>query len=268
MSDFTVSESLPASETWGVSAAASGGTVVTGAGANAWGSWTELKSSTGIAATFLIVTAADPNGGNQIDVDIGVGASGSEVTVVQALFLRSDGNLRNTSAVYALPIAIPSGSRVSARIRGATASRTARVTIQAFAGASPISSFRGLDSIGGAYIATNGYTNNTKGGWTQIVAATTRAYRAIHVAWGLIDFVSGQTSMMLLDVGLGASGSEVVVVPDLYTTAANVSAVTHNQTPNAFIPGGIPAGTRVAVRGQVTAGNASRYMTAFVYGYY
>ena len=89
----------------------------------------------------------------------------------------------------------------------------------------------------------------------------------MHVVGGLIDFVAGQTSTALLDLGIGAAGSEVVAVPDLHLTAYDLSGASHNTYQQAFVPGAVAVGTRLSYRGQVSAGNAARYVVMLVYGY-
>ncbi len=266
MSDFCVSGGFPKCETWGVVSGSSAGTTVSSSTANVYGSWAELKAATGIEATYLVVTIADPNGGNQIDVDIGVGAAGSETVIAEALFLRADGYVRNNGMTYSIPVRVPSGSRVAARMRGAAASRSCQVSVRAFASDSPHASFQRLDLIGNAYVATTGYSAHTKGGWNQIVAAS-NAYKALHVVFGLIDFVSGQTSAALMDIGIGAAGNEVAAVPDLHVTAHDLSGASHNTYQNTIISGSIPASTRLSFRAQVSAGSSSRYAFMALYGY-
>ena len=147
MSDFGVIGGIPMSESWGVVSGSSGGTTVSSTTANVYGSWVQLKASTGLEATSLIVTIADPNGGNEINVDIGIGGSGSEVVIAESLFLRADGYLRNNGMTYSLPLRVPAGSRVAARMRGADASRSCQVSVRALAGDTPTGAFQRLENI-------------------------------------------------------------------------------------------------------------------------
>lgn len=266
MSDFGVVGGLPNRESWGVVAGSTAGTTISSTTAATYGSWVELKASTGIEATHLIVTIADPNGADQIDVDIGIGAAGSELVIAEALFMRADGYVRNNGMTYSIPLRVPAGVRVAARMRGAAASRSCKVAVLALAGDSPFGSFQKMEAIGGTYTVTTGYTAHTKGAWAQIVAAS-KYYKALHVVWGLIDYASNQTSTSLMDIGIGASGSEIVTIPDLHATAHNLPGASHNTYQSAFIPGALPANTRMSYRGQVSAGNALRYMFMLVYGY-
>ncbi len=266
MSDMLPSEGFPRNEIWGVSSGT--GTLLTGAAISVEGSWTELKASTSFDTTYIVVTLDDPNGGNALFVDLAVGASGSEVAIATDLFYRTDtsSHLRSSGMAYSMPIRIPSGSRVSARLMGASASRTLRVAIQAFGGAGILPSYQGIESIGGTYSTASG--SGSKGSWAQLLASTPREYKALHISWGTIEFNSGQSTVSLIDIGVGGSGSEIVLVPDLFSAASNVSGVCFNSYRMAFIPGRIPAGTRISFRSQVATSNGNRYVVVFVYGYY
>lgn len=268
MADFGINHATPKVESWGVnSSGASGGTTVSATTAGVYGSWVQLTAASGVAATHLIIVIADPNGGNEIDVDIGIGAAGSEVVVAQSLFLRADGYVRNNGMTYSVPIQIPINSRVSARMLGSAASRSCQVSVRAIAGPSAHASFSKMENLGGTYFNTAGYTANVKGAWNVLSASVPNDVKALHLTWGLIDFVSGQTSAALIDFGIGASGSETILVPDLHVTAHDLSGASHNTFQNAFFPSGLPAGTRLAFRAQVSAGSSSRYLFMAAHGY-
>lgn len=86
---------------------------------------------------------------------------------------------------------------------------------------------------------TNGAAN-TKGSWTQVVAATTDEWHGFYVQMTTTG-VSATNTARLVDIGIGAAGSEVVVVADM--------SMGHYSVPHAvFIPLLIPKGVRVAVR--------------------
>lgn len=266
MADFGNSYGTPNTESWGVnSSGASGGTTVSSTTEHTYGSWAQLKAASGIEATHLIVGIADPNGGSDIVVDIGIGGAGSEVVVAEALAVRGEGSLRNSGVDYSIPLRIPAGSRVSARMKGSAASRNCQVSVRAIAGPSPYSSFEKMEFVGSAAFATTGYTNNAKGAWSQMVASIPNDLKALHLLWANVDTSSGQSSAALMDFGFGVAGSEIVLVQDLHATAQGSTAgvIYHN----AFVPIGLPAGTRLAMRGQVSAGSSSRYLVMTAHGY-
>jgi hypothetical protein len=90
---------------------------------------------------------------------------------------------------------------------------------------------------------------NTKGAWTEITAATSASIR-----W-LVPLVVGNSTDTawvanhrgLIDIGVGGSGSEAVIVPDVGFGAFNNEAILHFPV---TVPVRIPAGTRLAARYQ------------------
>lgn len=91
-------------------------------------------------------------------------------------------------------------------------------------------------------------TAHTKGGWTQLIASTGARSLGILVALDNTAVANSNTSM-LLDIGIGASGSETVLIPDLaagYVLNENIS----NTFAAYYFPLFIPAGSRLAARSQ------------------
>lgn len=89
--------------------------------------------------------------------------------------------------------------------------------------------------------------SNAKGSWVQVIAST--AGDVIELAVTVIGASSSTAnSSMLLDIGIGAAGSETVLVADIpvgHTTSQGTGIAGFVR-----IPAYIPAGTRVAVRMQ------------------
>lgn len=56
--------------------------------------------------------------------------------------------------------------------------------------------------------------SGVKGSWAELIASTARAttWMLIHIA---SDFAVAQTFLSTFDIGIGASGSEVIELPDL-----------------------------------------------------
>lgn len=93
----------------------------------------------------------------------------------------------------------------------------------------------------------------SKSAWVELLASTD------HDSYGLLlmvnlSFTAGAGRNFVLDIGIGASGSEIVVIPDLICGMAN-------PYPNAlyfYFPLFVPAGSRVAVRSQANIANSFR----------
>lgn len=267
MSDWLPSGGFPRTETWGASTATSSGTTLAAnATANVYGSFSELIASTGIFARRIMLEIADASGAGALAIDIAIGASGSEVVIAEAVHAQMDGAGRNNAMSYVLPISVPAGVRVSARLKSEFGGRTVKVVARGVAGDDQVTSFQGMSYLGFRYTPTNGYSAHTKGAWAQLIASTARQYKALHVAWAALDFVASGTTSALMDLGVGAASSEVVLADNLLATGL-VGGLFGWQ--NALIEGSVSAASRLSFRGQVSvAGNASRFLGMYVHGYY
>jgi hypothetical protein len=95
---------------------------------------------------------------------------------------------------------------------------------------------------------------SNKGNWAQLIASTTSD------TYGLVICVNSNSASSasrntITDIGLGASGSEIVLVPDL--VSGNAAGYTLGGGWYYF-PIFIPKGTRIAARGQGTVTTAYR----------
>lgn len=87
---------------------------------------------------------------------------------------------------------------------------------------------------------------NTKGSWTELIASTARPANSM-----LVEISQGGVTVpadLLLDLAIGASGSEQIIIPDL--TVSNGSSLHYTRMSPLHIPLSIPAGTRIAARCQ------------------
>ena len=95
-----------------------------------------------------------------------------------------------------------------------------------------------------------------KGAWTQLIASTTAE------SYGLLICINSNTASnasrnTVLDIGIGASGSEVVIIPDLL--AGNAAAYTIGGSGIwYYFPVTIEAGARISARAQGTVATAFR----------
>jgi hypothetical protein len=99
-------------------------------------------------------------------------------------------------------------------------------------------------------------STNTKGSWTQLIASTTKK------VVGLVVSISAGGSTVcsyMLDIGTGASGSEAVLIPNLFTRYGSAYGW---KSHSIFIPVQIPAATRIAAR--VQSSSASAYVNVGV----
>lgn len=285
MADWPLASGFRA-ESFGAGARVPGGTTVTSsATAHTKGSWVQLDAATGFDASLLILDIAVQFQDTLYLIDIGIGASGSEQVLIPNLLVS-----QSTMVIprLVLPIAIPAGSRISARSQDNFGSSVSFISGMLLAGGfvNP-ASFNTITAYGPNIATSNGVTAdagataNTKGSWAQITASTTRDMRGLILSG--IRAVPG-TAMAadyanLVDIGVGASGSEQVLIPNIVfqasitTGGASGSPLVLSGLGTLFprfippIPCDIPAGSRLAVRQQSTTTNATDRTSAYaIYG--
>lgn len=86
---------------------------------------------------------------------------------------------------------------------------------------------------------------HTKGAWTQLVAATTYDFSGV-IVW--FDWADAAGREYMIDVGVGAAGSETVIVPNLaLSRCSTTDRLFHSCV---YLPISIPAGSRLSLRAQ------------------
>jgi hypothetical protein len=229
------------------------GTIITASGSNnTKGSYTTLIAATAHPAggMFIILGGANTSGGAYL-IDLAIGAAASEQIIVPDLFYHAQAD---STYMYAyLPISIPAGVRVSARVACSSASRTVRVNVVLVSGEAieAAATAYGTDAANsrGTQVTASGSTN-TKGSWTQLTAATTAEHK-----WCIVMMRSFSGQQAILDLGTGAGGSEQMVVPNMNLRDSS------SGDPVAYaFPLRIPKGTRVAARCAATVSSGAIYV--------
>lgn len=101
-------------------------------------------------------------------------------------------------------------------------------------------------------------TAKSKGAYTQVVGSVSRHIHAIQIN----PYGSDSRGNTIVDVAIGASGSEQVIVPDLaYSTFGSVQP-----GDPLLLPCQIPPGTRVALRIASTVSNGTEKVSVTLYG--
>lgn len=248
-------------------------TTVAGGTSNSEGSWTELVASTSYKADFLQVIIYGSAGNTRQElIDIGIGSSGSEQIVVENII--HSGRTRDlTGTIFSVPLTISTGTRIAARVQQwHSVSENFNIgiilgvgTLSGLAGLADVHSYGDVGSATTGTTVDPGSTANTKGSWTEIVSSTAHPIKAI--AMGLSNDASnvGSAAEWLFDIGIGGSGSEVVIAPNIY--GQRNENENHNSLPLQFVPVNIPAGSRLAVRSQCNITNATdRVIDVILYG--
>ena len=231
------------------------------------GSWAQIVASTDRPTQGMLVSVQNLNDLRML-LDIGVGASGSEKVLVPDLYLDFEVSV-SAGVGWAInpyiPIAVPKGSRLSARVQDGSVSLYdayvhLQLMAQGFLPSQPFSRCAAYGIVAASSRGTEvdpGPTANSKGDWVQFDADVDQDIRTILMEVGPagIDKPAGKRSW-LVDIGIGADGSEKVVVPDIMFGSDNFL---DNISPALVgpLPCHIPVGSRLAVRCQCAVNTAT-----------
>lgn len=244
-------------DSYGMDTALSRGTTVTSGSAHSVGSWVQLtpagglpRDANGIALTLTSDTRT------RAMFDIAVGATGSEIVVVEKLYHGGGQEIRNGETFY-LPLTLGKGSDVSVRAQSRLSSADFWVTIQAFSdGPEQDLLTRRVDALGTVLASTSGTivdpggTANQLGGWVEVVNSTARPYRALMAAFGIGDTTTTPNGKTLVELGIGASPNEVIIVQGI-SMAAELNR--DSWMPSFFhLPIAVPANSALSARSQST----------------
>jgi hypothetical protein len=247
-----------------------GSSATASATANTAGSWLQLFSNTAVAAGDTIqLFQIFGTGNNQVSgtdnsmlLDIGKGASGSEVLVAQDIAIGGLQNSGGFGPALHIPVRIEGATRIAIRVRAATASRVFTTTQIIISGAPSIVPFAdrlptSLDTMGTSTATSAGTAmTGASGTWTEITASTTKDFQAlVLVPSGPGSAGAGQTAYTYrLDLGIGPAGGEVPVASAYgNTSAAAFVANSLFASSNSIYGGFVPAGTRISVRHNLAA---------------
>ena len=226
-----------------------------------WGSWAQVIASTSsdlAGLTFAIDGVGLSATDTSMLLRVGLGAAGAEVELcrfaIGGAFIITGVGLTG-GLVVSLPVFIPMGTRIAVSNQALIASDTCRMAVFGHphtAGMTRPPSR--LVSIGTAAATSSGVALAAANTWYEATATTSEPFRAI----AAVPSLSGSTTVSDVgnttwDVGVGASGAEVVVASgsarpvdteQICTSGPPILAATH-----------IPAGSRLAVRvGATSAG--------------
>jgi len=117
----------------------------------------------------------------------------------------------------------------------------------------PIPSSTDVMPLASGVTVQSGYPAHTKGAWVELIASTSKKAIGIAASFSCIE----NPYRYLADVGIGAAGSETVLIPNIYL---NIVGITCVGTTMIFLPCSLPAGTRLSMRFQFTG-------ASYKYGY-
>ena len=250
------------------------GTAITGGAANTKGVYSQLMASTTFDAAAIMLDVNTNFGDTNYLLDIAVGAAASEQIIFPNLALAFNVGMAESILI---PIAIPAGSRLSARCQDNFGSSVVRLSGQLFSTSflnqapyHTVTQYGAVLTTSAGTIADAGAVANTKGVWAQLTASTTQAHSGLIVA----SVKSPQSTVVtadysqLADIGVGAAASEQILIPDLRSLASRAPSSTFKGAlqPSiwCFPQCDIPAGVRLAVRQLSTSTNAADRANSYV----
>jgi hypothetical protein len=238
-----------------------GTTMTANASANTKGAWAELSAATpfDVHGIYLSMHPSISDFSSHL-VDIGVGAEGSEVVLVSNI-------AEQQVAVYLgnpmiIPIRIAAGQRISMRTQSNTGGAIIRATITLLSQSMLSGACESRSTTYGSITASSAATSVDPGGtadtrvFTQLSAATTNPIHKLIIDLTGLYNASRTTCLWMITVAVGAAGSEVVILPEMYVGTGNVG---DHIVPSTFGPFdvNIPVGSRLSVGLQCTITEAT-----------
>jgi hypothetical protein len=187
-------------------------------------------------------------------LDIAKGASGSESLIAENIAvggalgaLPSLVDFKLATIIAALPVNIPSGTRLASRIQALIASDTAFVSVQlySFGQSSLVAST--VDVLGANTATSAGVNLSTSNTWTEIVASTSQDYIAFCVVPSTSAATTNANETCIYEIGVGASGSEQSFGA-LPINMRSTEAVANIDGGFLLFGKEVPSGSRIAVR--------------------
>jgi hypothetical protein len=177
------------------------------------------------------------------------GGAGSEV-----LWGRVNVSHTISGATIYIPGRFVAGTRITATLQTAQGSRQLIVVPNFITADTQYFSTAPAESLGFVTASSQGTTlttpagANTKSAWTQITTATVNKWSAVIVGFGF-GVISLPSANFLVDVGIGAAGSETVLVSNIHALPVALTDDVPFSTPLTYQVN-VPAGSRLSMRFQ------------------
>lgn len=230
-------------------------TITASGSAHTKGSYTEIAPATGFDGVleYLLVAPGSALG----LMDLAIGAAGSEQIVVANIMRQgvlSGGFIAPQTVPIPLGLALPAGTRLSARCQAATGSQTQFVAAYMASAFPDRPRFKRSETLGvntgtsrGTSIDPGGVAH-TKGAYVELASATAFDHCRWLVLWGNQANATPSACTWMLDLAIGAAAAEQIVAPDLYITTTTTAAITLGPSAAWVLDVAIPTGSRVAAR--------------------
>lgn len=227
---------------------------------NTKGSWTQIIASAPFDACGFYLSTRPGGGTSQLLMDIGIGASGSEVIIAPDLFFSSEhtgGDLWD-SIVY-IPLRIKSGTRVAIRAQCNIATRSPSANIMLVADAGGVFPSFGTMT---AYNIDSSISSVVRfwsaGNWQEMTSSSVAASALLAL---MAHPNTNNAWECTLSIAVGASGSETALLEGVPILSRGNEAYTHRVNPRniPLTPCCIPAGTRIAAKATTVGGSFNTF---------
>lgn len=235
------------------------------------GNYSELIASTAFDSHFMDLNVQGSSAGATDTpqlLDLAIGPSFEHIIVPNVGTGHVGGMGTGTGPTayrtYRIPVYIPQGTRIGARLRALIANDTLDVGLELYSGVLPGGFFSGAgcDALGantgtsrGVTLTASG-TTHQKGGWAVIQASTVNPYRGFVLCpQGTSAIVN--TVRWQIDIGVGPDDQNtVVVIPDVTAVGGSVSENIFPHEPGVYLlDTPIPQGSRIVARVQCSQAN-------------
>lgn len=252
------------------------GQAITAGAANTKGSFTDIVSAAGNTrgGNYLKVSVITESvsAASEFLLDIAIGPA-TETIIVNNLYLSRTAISSVQSIVYEyeIPICIPSGIRISARIQSTTASALAYVYIKLldknFKGQSGLSTVTtyGANTANSSGVLVAHGTAGWGGSWVAITTSTTKAMRGFFIVRNRTP-LSWSTGRFATRMSIGSSGNEDdAIIYEANTARTHTNEVIDGAiTP--FIPIPIAENSRLSIKVNSSVDNTDFDFDFIIYG--
>lgn len=216
--------------------------------------WTQLIASTSFDADGFYLRWVGVNGVADLLIDIGVGASSSEVAIVENMLITGCNGYTASGWCY-MPLAVPAGVRLSCRSQSTDASANMNIGLNLVRGGyyetiscTRATTYGANTADSGGVSVDPGGSANTFGNWIEISSSTTNPIKHF------VACVGGQNNAVRTDathgfeIGTGANPDEVTLGPRFFVRQIGgpfdgVFPALHDAKVDE-----VPAGTRLVAR--------------------
>jgi hypothetical protein len=214
------------------------------------GSWYEVAASIPRDMTSLVLEHGHHAATNDLAFDIAIGASGSEVIVASDFCMRSETAYTVTGIRIEMPLSLPKGERLCIRAHASTSYAVRAMIVPRYGQCFATGNLQHCETYGsgaGVNVIRVYSATGSKGSWTELAASTTRQHFALGVSICGLASTAPSTNYFMADVGVGAAGSEVVILKDL---PFEQHATTDMCLPSSYgaMPVQVPKGERLSIR--------------------